>query len=290
MNRKISPYIFISPFYIMFLAFMVVPIIRSFHLSFHKFVNVRVPLEFLGFSNYTKLLTDRLFWISLKNTLIYSASYVALIVVGATIIALMLNYKKLKLRRFFGTVYFIPVVTSLAVAAMGFSMVLDKDVGMLNLLLAKLNFPTYGWLIEPRTALGSLVSIALWKDLGFFAAMLLAGLQGIPEELYDAAEVDGASRLQVTLHIILPLLRPITAFVAIMAAIYALQVFELPFILTKGGPGTHTLSAVQYLYMSSFRFFKFGYASAMGTILFIIIFLISIFQLRYYVERQDQSI
>jgi len=278
------PYLFISPFFIMFLAFSILPIFYGGYISFHKFVTISSPLRFVGVGNYLHLFKDPRFFWSLKITFLYTVFQVSLMMTLAIVLALILNLN-LRGRNFFRMLYFLPAVTSFVVAALIFKLVLDKQVGLVNILLTKVGFLGYGWLEEPKLALLSIILVATWRWTGYQIVILLAGLQAIPHELYEAAKIDGTTTFQITRYITLPLLFPAIFFCVIMSVIGSLQLFDEPYILTSGGPSDATLSTALLIYTTGFRFFKLGYASAMGFILAIIIFIVSLFQIKMFGRR-----
>lgn len=280
-----APYLFISPFFIIFTAFTIIPIIYSLWMSFHKLVGINVPLKFIGFKNYIALVQNPKFIHSLKVTFTYTISHVSIMVVLAIILALILNLDSLKGRNIYRLTFFLPVITSFVAAGMIFKLLLDRDMGLLNIILRMIGLKGYAWLDVPNLALPSLIAIGTWRWVGYQMVILLAGLQNIPKELYDAARVDGAGILRVIFRITLPLLFPVIFFVIIMSVIGSLQLFDEPYILNigetvGGGPADSMLSVAIYLYQTGFVNFRLGYASAMGYVLTIIIFIVSIFQIR----------
>jgi lactose/L-arabinose transport system permease protein len=279
-RKKLIPYLFISPFFITFLAFQVGPIFYGFWMSFQEIMAVTMPTKFVGWTNYFNLLTNERFYNSLKVSARYTLGHGALHLIVALALALILNLK-LKGRNFYRMIFFLPVVTSLAVSALIWRLILDDKVGLLNVALRAIGLAAeYRWLDSPGLALTSIIMIGSWRWFGFQMVIMLAGLQNIPNELYDAAKVDGAGPLQLIWHITLPLLFPVLFFCIAITIIGSLMLFEEPFILTNGGPKDSTMSLAMYLYISGFRFFKLGYASALGYVMTLLIMGVAYLQVR----------
>lgn len=267
-------YLFISPFYIMFVAFMLIPIVLSLYLSLTDLRGMG-KMNFIGLANYKALLEDPVYLTAVKNTLVFTVIQVPIMVCLALILALMLNSKNLKLRNFFRSIVFLPSVMSLAVAALAFSMILNRDIGLLNILLRALGLPVRDWLNDPRLAFWSIMGVVTWRWTGYNAVILLSGLQNIDDELYEAARIDGANLFQQFRYITVPLLWPIIFFCIMLGTIGVFQLFEEPMILTKGGPVNSTLSIAMYQYNQAFGRFRFGYGSAVAYSLVIMLTILS---------------
>jgi len=279
LSKKSAPYVFISPFFIMFIVLMIVPMFYGFWISLHK-VQYIGNMSFVGFKNYLKLFTDPTFFQSLKVTGIFTVLHGSTHFIMALAAALILN-SKIKGRTFFRTTFFLPVTTSLVVAALIWMMILDGDIGLLNVLLSKLGFNgNYRWLESTRLALPSIVLVANWRWFGYQMIILLAGLQNIPEVLYEAAKIDGANAYQRLRYITLPQLYPVMFYCIVVIVIGALKLFSEPFVLTQGGPADSTMSMALYLYTNAFRYFKIGFASALGYVLALIIMVITFIQVK----------
>jgi len=289
---KMAPYVFILPFFIIFVIFAVVPLFYSLWLSFYKISFVWLPPEFVGLKNYIVLLfKDARFLHSLKIAFITTGSQLALQMPLAVILALLLNFK-IKGRNIFRMMYFLPVVTSLVVAALIFRLVFNYDVGIVNIFLRAVGFPGYKWLLDPRLALFSLNIVIAWRWTGFHMVIQLAGLQGIPEELYEAARIDGASSLQVIWYITLPQLFPVILFSLTICLIGTLQLFDEAYVLpgggpAAGGPADATLTPAVYLYKVGFTNLKLGYASAMGYIVGFIVIVSAVTQIKALAKRAE---
>ncbi len=280
-KRKIIPYLFISPFFVMFCAFQLAPIFYGFWMSLQKItLMVGSPVKFVGLENYLNLLSNVRFYQSLKVSVLYTVGHGSIHLLIALGLALVLNLK-FRGRNIYRTIFFLPVVTSLAVSALIWMLILDHHVGLLNIVLRKIGLPgNYRWLDSPQLSLPSIIMVGTWRWFGFQMVIMLAGLQNIPNDLYDAAKVDGATSSQIIRHITLPLLFPVLFFCIAITVIGSLMLFEEPFILTQGGPRETTLSLAMYLYQSGFQYFKLGYAAALGYVLTILIMAAALFQVK----------
>ena len=278
-----TAYAFIAPAYAVFVVFMVGPMLFSIAMSFFSWNGLRPP-ELRGIENYRSVFTDGVFWASVRNTLLYSASSLFIVVPLALLLALALNSPHLKLRMLWRAVYFAPVVASTVAVSQSFLMMFNRDFGLINSTLSQLGMTAVDWLGSRSLAVIPVIVVIIWRWTGLTSIYFLAGLQGIPLELYDAADIDGASLLQRFRHVTLSQLRPITIFVAVIVLIGSMQIFDEPQILTGGGPANATRSIVQYLYLRGFEQFRFGYASTIGFILFLSILTFSMVQMGFFRE------
>jgi len=277
-----APYLFISPFYILFAVFMVYPVINSLYLSFHQW-NGSTERIYVGWENYINLIHDGVFIQSLINCVIIFFEYVPIMTFFAVVLAYILNMGKLKLQSFFRTSIFIPYITPVIAVGFVFSLLLDRDYGLVNLLLGYLGIKPVEWLLTPTLARIAISVLVTWRWLGYNMIIMLAGLQSIPLELYDAAKVDGASGTQSFFRITLPLMRPIILFATVLSTIGTFSLFTEPLILTQGGgPMYSTLTPVLYLYSNAFQYLKFGYSSSIAYVYFIILFILTRFEWRYF--------
>lgn len=276
--------VFAGPNMISVLVFTLIPVIVGFGLSFTDWNMLSAP-TFVGFANYIELLTDDpLFWLSLKNTAVYSLMVIPFAIAISMALAIALN-SKIRGKGFYRTMIFLPYVTSAVAVALVWKWFLHPDFGVVNAILRPLGVPKLGWYTDPDMALLSVAIVAVWQSAGYYMILFLAGLQGIPKQLYEAASLDGASPWQSFRHITFPLLMPTTFFVLIMSLIASFQVFTLIFNMTSGGPGNATLVYVYQLWENAFTYFKMGYASAMAYILFMIMLLITAIQVRFMGRR-----
>lgn len=270
-------YIFIAPAVIGMLLFSLGPMIASLLLSFTSYDLLSSP-EWIGVQNYVDLAADPLFLKSLGITLIYGVVSVPVTMILALMLAIMLN-AKIPALPFFRSAYYLPSVISGVAVATLWKWLFNGEYGLINAGLAKIGIQGPAWLTDERWALRALIFMSLWA---FGATMLiyLAGLQGVPKELYEAAQVDGASRFKQHLHVTLPMLSAVTLFNLIMGIINSLQVFAEPFVLTKGGPNNSTMLLSVYLYQNAFQYLKMGYASAIAWVAFGIILLLTLLVFR----------
>jgi multiple sugar transport system permease protein len=284
-------YLFIAPWIIGALVFLLVPMLVSLLLAFSSW-DIISPAQFVGLGNFQEMAKDERFLSSLKVTAIYTLFSVPLGVIGSLTLALLLNVK-MKALPLFRTVYYLPAVASAVAASLIWLRLFNPESGLLNYLISVMHLtplmnalhwtdPQKGyvnWLGSEKTALGSLIIMSLW-GVGGGMVIFLAGLQGIPQAYYDAAAVDGASPWQKFRNVTLPLLTPTIFFTLIMGVIGSFQVFTQGFVMTGGGPNNATLFYVLYLYQNAFQFLKMGYASAMAWVLFAIILVFTLLQMR----------
>jgi len=284
-QRKVAPYVFISPFFIGYAVFSAYPVLHAFYLSFFKQTGIGTRKAFIALGNYGKLFQDDRFLHSVLVTTYYAAGSVFVIVPLALLLALVLSAKFLKLKGFFRLLFFVPLLTSSVVVAIIFSLVFNERYGLLNnWLLAPLGLSPVRWLLDPRWVMPSIIFVGIWRWTGINSLYFLAGLQGIPDELKEAAVIDGASRWQVFRHITLPLLRPVTLFVVVLAIIGSYNLFGEPYVLLgqETGPSDSGLFMTIYLYLTGFRFLNFGYAAAIAYAMMVIILVWSLLQLRLF--------
>jgi multiple sugar transport system permease protein len=276
---------FALPFLILFAAFMVIPIIAAAVTSFTDLTSrdIRNPfsVEFIGLENYVNVLTDPKFHKAAGNTVVYVLIGVPLTMALGLLAAVGLNQGVVKFRTLFRVGYYLPVVTSIVAVAVVWRLLLGTDTGLINGLLSTIGVDGPGWLTDQRYALWSVMAMAIWRGLGFLMIIFLAGLQTIPKDLYEAAEVDGAGRLQRFWGITVPLMRPTLLFGAVITVIGWVQFFEEVFVMTQGGPLDATLSVAFQAY-SQFSFGNYAYTASMAFILFIAIGMLTFIQFRVF--------
>jgi cellobiose transport system permease protein len=279
--RAAAPYIFISPFYIIFLAFGLLPIVFSLAVSLYDWRGT-TPGMFVGLQNYQVLLRDPAFYKSLWNTVYVWIGSVPPMILLALVFAALLNSRRVRFRSAFRTVYFLPVVTSLVITGLVFGQLFSMSFGLVNSALEALGLSPVNWLSDPTWMKAILVLALLWRWTGNDMVIMLAGLQSIPGDLYEAARVDGATDVQAFWHITIPLMRPVILFDAIISTIGTFNLFAEPYVLFGPGGGMNQAGLVTgtFLYQNSFRYFKFGYASAIAWALAAIIFALSMLQLK----------
>ena len=276
-----APYLFILPFFAVYAAFLLYPTFAALWLSFHEAVALDAP-SFTGLDNYVRLVQDERYLHAVRNTTVYALASVFILSPLALLVALAIRsflVPSNNLKSFYRISLFLPFVTSLVVVALMFSLVFNKDFGLLNSFLDSIGLPRLNWLRSERLAMTSIILVGIWTYLGLNSLYFLAGLQNIPEELNEAAAIDGAGRWKRFLYITLPLLRPTILFVVIQATIFSYQLFEIPFLLTGGGPSDATLFLSVYLYEVGFSQFDRGYAAAIGYSMALISIVLAVAQL-----------
>jgi multiple sugar transport system permease protein len=274
---------FIGPSIILLLIFMLIPIVVSLIISFTDFDVYAIydwgNASFIGLENYRNLMQDPLFWRALLNTLYALVVAMPLTVVLALSFAALINREATYFKNFFKVSFYLPSITNTVAIAIVWAWMLNPDYGLINWFLGLFGIQGPNWLGAPIWAMPSVIMLVVWKAVGYNVILFTAGLQNIPDYLYEAAELDGASRFQQFLHVTIPSLRPTIFFVTVMTVIGYLQLFEEPYMLTAGGPLNATLSIVLYLYRQGFRFFKLGYASSIAFMLFLMIFALTYIQM-----------
>jgi ABC-type sugar transport system permease subunit len=275
-----SPYIFVSPFFILFALFFLLPSIAALVLSVFQWNGIG-DLQYTGLSNYERIYSDRVFWQALRNTGAYTVANVFIVIPLALVMAVLLNAKSLRFAAVWRAMYFAPIVTSTVATALVFSILMNKESGLLNVPVTALGFEPINWFGDRFWVKISIIIMLIWRNTGLVMIYFIAGLQGMPQELYEAAEIDGANKMEQFLKITIPLLRPIILYVSIIVMLSSMQIFDEINILTGGGPANASVSVVQYLYSRGFERLRLGYASAVGTILFAIVFIFSLIQLRF---------
>jgi multiple sugar transport system permease protein len=279
-SQRATPYVFIAPFFVLFLLFWLWPILFSAILSNTDWSGVG-RIQFNGFKNFVNLLAhDSTFTITVRNTFYIAAGSVFLIVPLALLIAMTLNHRSLRWRNVLRLAIFLPVVMSLVIASMIFLNLLDYNAGILRYWLGFLGLKMPDLLSSETWSMPTLIGILVWRWTGYNMLFFLAGLQSIPEEILEAARIDGVNRLQSFLYVVFPMLKPVTVFVLVQSLIGAFQVFEEPLIITGGGPAYSSLTMALYLYNRAFRNLRFGYASAVALFQFAIIFVLAFLALR----------
>lgn len=284
-KRHIVAYSFIAPNFIGFAVFTLIPIVFAFALAFLNWDGSN-PITFAGLNNFIYLLSDSQFKAAFFNTIIYALGTVPLTLVCALFLAVVLN-QKIKGRNFFRTVSFFPYVASLVAITAVWNMLFNPDKGPVNMILTNVfgiqNPP--GWSTDKDSAMFTVILFSVWKYMGYYMVIYLAGLQGINAELYEAASLDGVNIWQKFRYVTLPQISNTTFFILIMLTIQCFKVYDIVFMLTQGGPGTATLVMVYDIYNKAFISWKLGLASAEAMVLFVMVLVVTIVQFRYEAKR-----
>jgi multiple sugar transport system permease protein len=270
--------LFILPLMIPLTLYWIIPSLASLYYSLTNY-SVVMPTEWVGLANFGRMLDDGLFWRSIKNTAFYTIGYIPLVILFGLILALAVN-AGIHGRHFFRVVFYLPVVTSTIAISMVWLWLYDPNFGLLNALLKALGLPPQLWLQSTKQAIPSIVIMSVWIGVGGAMIIFLAGLQGVPESLYEAARVDGANRWQLISHITLPMLKPVTLYVLVTSIIGSFHIFGPIYAMTDGGPAFATTTIVHQIYVNGFRYFNMGYASAQSWVLFLLLLGLSMFNMR----------
>jgi multiple sugar transport system permease protein len=287
-----APWLFLAPYLVLFLAFVVGPIVYGLYISLHRYDFTLPNKPFVGLENYTDLFTPgsitfSSFWQAMRATAIFTVFSVPLLLVVPLVIALAMN-KKFPGRNFFRALYFAPYVLSVAVVAILWRYLLDSNIGLVNYYMGLLGLPDdIAWTTSTPAAWFALVGVTVWWTLGFNAVIYLAGLQDIPRELYEAAEMDGASRWQQFRHVTLPGLMPVLSFVTMTTIIGSANMFGQSYLITKGAPGTETRTAIYQIAETGLRNYQMGSAAAMSYVLTLFLILLSLAVFWLFRERQS---
>ena len=277
-NQNLWGYLFIGPQLIGLIVFALFPLIFAFYLSFTNWDGFK-DFDFVGLENFVSQFKDEVFWIALKNTVLYMILYIPVGVTLSLLLALALN--NIKGKTIYRLIFFMPVVPSSVSVSVIWVWILNGDFGILNQFLGLFNIPNIHWLTDTRIVIFSIALVSVWWQVGYNMVIFLAGLQGISKTYYEAAEIDGASKFQQFINITLPLLSPTTFFVLIMAVIGSFQVFDIAFVMTNGGPAKASYTFVFHIYDTAFVKFRMGESSAAAVILFVIILFFTLLQFRF---------
>lgn len=290
-NTKLSALIlFLGPSLLVIFVFFFLPVIAAFMMSFTDFDIYSLGnlnyLRFVGFSNYEKLLNDPLFWKALKNTFYFVVVGGPLSVATSLGAAILLNSKLIKYKSIFRLVYFLPVVTTLVAVSIVWRYFYHPRFGMLNYILSFIGLGPFDWLGDPNLSMPAIIILAVWKNFGYNMIIFIAGLQNIPEDLYEAASIEGATAWQQFWYITIPQLAPTTLFISVITMIGYFQLFAEPYVMTQGGPLNSTLSIVLYMYQEGFRWWNIGYSTAIAFALFVIILIGTLIQFKLQKESE----
>ncbi|MBD2205113.1 sugar ABC transporter permease [Calothrix sp. FACHB-1219] len=293
-KQRLTPYLFLLPALIILGLTVFWPALQAFYLSFTSYEDIAQPPQWIGINNFFKLWRDKVFWQTLTNTFIYLVGVVPILVIAPLGLAILVN-QKLRGMTWFRAAYYTPVVISMVVAGIAWKW-LYAEKGLLNQLLQGLGIVAEGipWLTDNNPpmkifgivpiSLASVMAVTVWKGLGYYMVIYLAGLQSIPADVYEAAAIDGSDGIRKHWDITVPLMKPYLALVAVISAISATKVFEEVYIMTQGGPLNRSKTIVYYLYEQAFSNLEISYACTIGLVLFLIILGLSV--LRLVINRQ----
>jgi multiple sugar transport system permease protein len=277
-EETLAGYLFLLPNLLGFLFFSLFPIAFAFYITLTNW-SLSKPPEFVGLSNFVTLWNDELFWKTLGNSAYYTFVAVPTGVFIAFWLAILMN-RKMRGVLFLRTIYFLPQITLTVAAAVVWTWIYHPELGLFNYLLGLIGIEGPNWLTSTKWAMPAVIIMGNWQGIGFAMLVLLAGLQGIPQEYYDAAEIDGANARQVLRYVTVPLLTPTIFFVVVTSLIGAFQGFDIFYIMANGGPAKATTTLVLYVYQNGFTFFKMGYGAALAAVLFLLILTITLVQWR----------
>ncbi|MFA6599303.1 MAG: sugar ABC transporter permease [Ignavibacteriaceae bacterium] len=278
-RKKILPYLLVSPYIVHFLLFVAFPVVFSIVLTFHKW-NIISPMEYTGFNNYIRLFNDKTFFRSIGNTLMFLVIHIPLQIIVALFLAEILN-QKIKLRGVFRGAFFLPVIVSGVVVTILWQQLYGFDTGLFNRLLTGVGLSKVGWLTDPGIAMVSIAVMATWKNVGLYIILFLVGLQTVPAQYYEAADLEGANHWQKFFRITLPMINPTIFMVVILSTIGGFSLFIEPYIMTGGGPLNSTVSAVLYIYKQGFFYYHMGYAATLGLFFAFIILAVVMIQKKF---------
>ncbi|TDO93909.1 lactose/L-arabinose transport system permease protein [Halanaerobium saccharolyticum] len=281
MNKKYVPLMFLTPFLIFYIIFLLIPIFYAFFLSVHNWQGIG-PFNFVAFENFINIFKDEVATTALINTFIMAGGTLALSLPISLLLALLINSELLPFKGFFRVVYFMPRVIALSVSGVIFLILLHTDYGVFNYILRNLgliseNIPW--WQSSFYGKLG-IILIRSWISIPFMMIYFLTGLQNIPVELYEAANIDGANLMQKFTFITVPMLKPIALFIFITSTVFSFQIFTIPYMITNGGPSNGTLTIIQYMFSRGLNNFEFGMASAVSVVLFVFLAVLSYIQIK----------
>jgi raffinose/stachyose/melibiose transport system permease protein len=275
-----APYLWILPAVLVYFTFKLAPMIAGIYLALLRWDGIE-PAQFVGLQNFQRMLEDEIIAMALWNNVKYAFGTVLGKTILALFLALLLN-QALRGRGFYRTALFTPVVMSFVVVGILWAWLYNSQIGLVNSLLRalKLDALILDWLGDTKVALWSLVVVDIWKWYGFHMVIFLAGLQTIPSELYEAARIDGASRLRQLTNITLPLLQPVTLVNVTLSLMGAFNVFDIPYVMTEGGPANSTIVMALHIYLRGFKFYRFGYAAAMSYMMLLLVTVIAALQIK----------
>lgn len=276
-------YILMAPAVLLFVGFVIYPLVRTVILSFYDYGLTDPRLEYIGLQNYMELMEDQVFWRSIQNNMFILVGSVIVQVGLGLVLAAVLSRGIRWGKTFFRTLHFAPVVMSAVAVGVLWQLIYDPGVGAINAVLKALNLPvpTQGWLGDPNIVMFSILIAASWQYTGYMMTILLAGMQSVPEDLYEASSLDGANEVQNFMFITFPMIRNVVLAATLITMIGAIKVFDIVFVLTRGGPANSSQVMGTYIYYNAFTINRAGYASAIGTVLLLFALILGLLQLRF---------
>lgn len=284
-HQTAAPLLFLLPNILIFGLFIIVPAIQGLRMSLTEWGVFTTP-RFIGFANFVELAQDAVFWKTFSNTIVYSLFTVSLIMIYALALALLLYKNTIKGEKIFRSLFYIPSLLSMITVGIAWRFILGDEMGIINYLLRRLGGSGIPWLTDSNLAMISIIGVSIWAQAGYYMVILIAGLQAIPIELYEAATIDGASKTKTFTAITLPLLRSTLLVVMVLSTIASFKAYELISVMTKGGPGYATKLIVQQVYQVAFLEDRMGYASAMSIVLMLIISIFTLVQFKFSGKEQ----
>lgn len=278
-RQRLTPYLFLAPALFILGLTVFWPALQAFFLSFSRYeYDLTQSPQWVGLANFQRLWNDRVFWQTLRNTLFYLMGVVPILAIAPLGLAILVN-RQLRFMNWYRAAFYTPVIISMVVAGIAWRWLYAEN-GLLNQFLQPLGISAIPWLTSPNWALKSVMAVTIWKGLGYYMVIYLAGLQSIPKELYEAAAIDGSDGLKKHWDITIPLMRPYLFLVAVISAISATKVFEEVYIMTQGGPRNSSKTIVYYVYEQAFQNLEISYACTIGLVLFLIILVLSLLNLK----------
>lgn len=287
-HQTAAPLLFLLPNILIFGTFIIIPAIQGLRMSFTEW-GVFTPVRFIGLDNFKELIADEVFWKTFSNTMVYSFFTVTLIMVYSLVLALLLYRNTLKGEKLFRSLFYIPSLLSMITVGIAWRFILGDEMGIINYLLRLYGGEGVRWLTDSTLSMVSIIGVSIWAQAGYYMVVLIAGLQAIPIELYEASRIDGASPPKTFFFITMPLLKSTLLVVMVLATIASFKAYELISVMTKGGPGYATKLIVQQVYQVAFLEDRMGYASAMSIALMLIIAIFTLLQFKLNGKEQDHE-
>ena len=284
--KKITPYLFILPAFIVLVVFFFIPFFQTIGLSFFGYDSSLYNPDFVGLDNYKKLITSPVFYKVMANTFIYLIFAVPFLTVFPLFLAILIN-QKIRCVTLYKILIYLPVIVSIVVAAIAFKW-LYAQTGILNYFVEQLGYNPIGWLTDPKYSLYSVAIVTIWKGVGYYMMIYLASLMSVPQDLYEACDIDGASFFRKHLTVTVPHLMPTIALVSTISAISAMKVFAEIYVMTKGGPLNSSKTIVYYIYERAFENLDLGYASALSVVLLLVVLAFSIINVVFFEKNRYQ--